>query len=267
MLRKLQVMLLPKHQLKEESHRLIIKEKLVIPSHFQWLGIFSLWKFIGLGSTNCLFFKFAQLFITNKKFQYVGLMNAHRHFVVHKPYGFLSQFITKQTKRRKNKRLLGELFDFPEGIMAIGRLDLKSEGLLFLTTDGKVSEQVRGNSVEKEYYVQLDGLIDQKAIEHIQKGVTIGIDRGKYRTKDCKAKLLETAPDFPERIRRIRGDAHGPTSWLSITIKEGKFRQVRKMTAAVGFPTLRLVRVRIGGEKLTDWTAGSVKEVCSFNLA
>ena len=82
-------------------------------------------------------------------------MENHRHFIIHKPYGFLSQFINNQTKRKK--KLLGELYNFPEGTMAIGRLDVTSEGLLLLTTDGKVSAQVRSKKVEKEYYVQVDG--------------------------------------------------------------------------------------------------------------
>ena len=103
----------------------------------------------------------------------------HQHFILHKPYGYLSQLVNNQI-RRKNKKLLGELYDFPEGTMAIGRLDESSEGLLLLTTDGKVSEQIRSNKVEKEYYVQVDGIIDDIAIEKLQNGVEIGFDGGKY---------------------------------------------------------------------------------------
>ena len=82
----------------------------------------------------------------------------HRHFILNKPYGYLSLFVYNQTGRKKTK-LLGVFYDFPDKTMAIGRLDEKSEGLLFLTTDGKVSEQVRSKSVEKEYYVQVDGYV------------------------------------------------------------------------------------------------------------
>ena len=99
----------------------------------------------------------------------------HRHFVLHKPYGYLSQLINNQN-RRKNKRLLGDLYNFPKGTMAIGRLDETSEGLLLLTTDGKVSEQIRSQKVEKEYYAQVDGIINDKAIIHLQKGIEIGSD-------------------------------------------------------------------------------------------
>lgn len=186
----------------------------------------------------------------------------HRHFIIHKPFGFLSQFINNQTKRKK--KLLGELYNFPEGTMAIGRLDVKSEGLLLLTTDGKVSDYIttRGK-VEKEYYVQVDGTITTKEIEQLKNGVEIGIHGEKYLTKPCKVKTIN-APNFPERSMKIRDDRHGPTSWVSITLQEGKFRQVRKMTSAVGFPTLRLVRVRVGAITLNDLAQGQVKEVTSL---
>ena len=187
----------------------------------------------------------------------------HRHFIVHKPYGFLSQFVYNQNRRR-NKKLLGTLHDFPEGTMSIGRLDETSEGLLFLTTDGKVSEAVRSKKVEKEYYIQVDGIITDEAIKKIQEGVEIGVKTGKYTTLPCNAARLHPAPNFQERSRKIRDERHGPTSWASVTVTEGKFRQVRKMSAAVGFPTLRLVRVRIGNVHLNDLPSGDVMEVDSF---
>lgn len=186
----------------------------------------------------------------------------HRHFLLFKPYGYLSQFIYEL---KRKKKLLGELYDFPEGTMAIGRLDEDSEGLLLLTTDGKVSEQIRSKKVDKEYYVQVDGLITTEAIEQLQKGVEIGFDGGKYITKPCKAFLVSNVPDFGTRAKKIRDERHGPTSWASITVNEGKFRQVRKMTAAVGFPTLRLVRVRIGNVYLQNLKAGEVVEVDKFD--
>ncbi|CAM1350413.1 MULTISPECIES: pseudouridine synthase [Tenacibaculum] len=185
-------------------------------------------------------------------------MLKHRHFIIHKPYGFLSQFINNQTKRKK--KMLGELYDFPEGTMAIGRLDVPSEGLLLLTTNGKVSEQVRSNKIEKEYYVQVDGIISQDAINKLQKGVEIGFNGKKYITKPGKAFSI-VKPNFPDRTQKIRDERHGPTSWIAITITEGKFRQVRKMTAAVGFPTLRLIRVRIGEIFIGNLKPGDVKEV------
>ena len=187
----------------------------------------------------------------------------YQHFLIHKPYGYLSQF---KYELKRNKKLLGELYDFPEGIMAIGRLDEDSEGLLLLTTDGMMSEIVRSKKVEKEYYVQVDGIINQDAIEKLQNGVEIGFNGKKYITRKCEAAILNNNPEFGERGKKIRDDRHGPTSWLTITINEGKFRQVRKMTSAVGFPTLRLVRIRVGNQYLNDLKAGEVLEFSDFEL-
>lgn len=187
-------------------------------------------------------------------------MSIHKHFLIHKPFGYLSQF----TCDLKKKKLLGELSTFPEGIMAIGRLDEDSEGLLLLTTDGKMSENVRSKKVEKEYYAQVDGQITDEAIEMMQQGVEIGIRDVKYQTLPCKAFRLNDDPGFPPRTKKLRDDRHGPTSWVSIILTEGKNRQVRKMTAAAGFPTLRLIRVRVGENKLGDLKPGEVKEVEGF---
>lgn len=182
-------------------------------------------------------------------------MFTHHHFKIYKPYGYLSQFVNNQ-KTRRNKKLLGDLFEFPENTMSIGRLDEDSEGLLLLTTDGKMSEKVRSKEVEKEYFAQVDGEITEEAVSLLQSGLEIGIKKGKFLTQACAAFKLKAVPEFPERSRKVRHERHGPTSWISITLTEGKFRQVKKMTAAVGFPTLRLVRVRIGNERLDDLQSG-----------
>jgi 23S rRNA pseudouridine2457 synthase len=189
-------------------------------------------------------------------------MSRHHHFIIYKPYGYLSQFIYEL---KRPKKLLGELYNFPDETMAIGRLDEDSEGLLLLTTDGMMSEIVRSKKVEKEYYVQVDGIVTQDAIEQLKKGVLIGFDGKKYLTKECNAFIVNEIPNFPKRAKKIRDERHGPTSWLSITINEGKFRQVRKMTSAVGFPTLRLVRVRIGNIHLNNLQAGEVLEIDDFS--
>ncbi|MFD2890798.1 pseudouridine synthase [Flavobacterium chuncheonense] len=187
----------------------------------------------------------------------------HQHFILHKPHGFLSQFVYEL---KRKKRLLGELYPFPEGTMAIGRLDEDSEGLLLLTTDGMMSEIVRGKAVEKEYYAQVDGLITEDALQQLRNGVEIGFKGIRYVTQPCKAEAINKLPSCIGVGRRIRDERHGPTSWVSITVTEGKFRQVRKMTAAVGLPTLRLVRVRIGNTVLEGLETGAVKEVASFDL-
>ena len=189
----------------------------------------------------------------------------HRHFKMYKPYGYLSQFITNQRPGGKHK-LLGEFHDFPETTMAIGRLDKDSEGLLLLTTNGRLSSKITAGNSEKEYYVQLDGEITSEAMNSIRLGVAITIHGKPYTTLPCKAEKLNTRPEFPERARRIRDERHGPTSWISVILTEGKFRQVKKMTAAVGFPTLRLVRVRIGNERLDEMKTGEVREIKNVSL-
>jgi 23S rRNA pseudouridine2457 synthase len=184
----------------------------------------------------------------------------HRHFLLHKPYGYLSQFVCEL----KKKKLLGELFNFPDGIMAIGRLDEESEGLILLTTDGKMSEHIRSKKIEKEYYAQVDGLITEEAMCQLRNGVEIGVRNEKYQTLPCKVNRLLSAPEIAPRTKKIRDERHGPTCWISLTLNEGKVRQARKMTAAVGFPTLRLLRVRIGHFSLGNIQAGEVVEVDSL---
>ncbi|WP_323788951.1 pseudouridine synthase [Psychroserpens sp.] len=184
----------------------------------------------------------------------------HCHFKLFKPYGYLSQFQTN-AKHEINKKFLGDLYDFPEGTMAIGRLDKDSEGLLLLTTDGKVSFDITSSKTDKEYYVQVDGEITEEAILQIEQGVAISHQSETYITKPCKVFRIMQTPNFPERAKKIRDDRHGKTSWISITINEGKFRQVRKMTACVGFPTLRLVRIRVGTMTLEGLKMGDVMEL------
>lgn len=185
------------------------------------------------------------------------------NFIIHKPFGYLSQFVYDE---KRPKKLLGDLYQVPVGTMAIGRLDEDSEGLLFLTTGGKTSQYIRCQSIEKEYHVQLDGEIGDVEIQQLKEGVLIGLKGEKYLTKPCNAFLINQPLVLPERSKAIRDERHGPTSWLSITLTEGKFRQVRKMCAAVGFPVLRLIRVRIGNELLTDVPKEGIKQVTQFKV-
>ncbi len=186
----------------------------------------------------------------------------HHHYKIFKPYGFLSQFVPE---RMKKKKLLGELSNFPDKIMAIGRLDHDSEGLLLLTTDGMMSYKIRDKGIEKEYYVQVDGEITKDAILQLQNGVEITVSGSKYQTLPCKAFAIEGEPELPSRGRNIRDPRHGPTTWVSITLCEGKKRQIRKMTAAIGFPTLRLVRVRIGDIHIDNMNSGDVITLPNFD--
>ena len=183
----------------------------------------------------------------------------HQYYKIYKPYGYLSQFINHQNKR-KNKKLLSELYELSDAIMAVGRLDEKSEGLLLLTTDGTFSHQITSSKIEKEYHVMVDGIINPKLISELARGVEISVNGKDYKTKPCKAEILESSAHVIPRF--VRDEKHGATSWLSLTITEGKFRQVRKMTAKIGLPTLRLVRVRVG-----DYTLDNMQpaEIVSFN--
>ena len=191
-------------------------------------------------------------------------MSEFTHYKLWKPYGYLSQFINNQN-RRKNKKLLSDLVDLQTDIMSIGRLDEKSEGLLLLTNNGKLSQLIRGQKVEKEYWVKVDGVIDQAAVEQLEQGVDISIYGKNYRTLPCDATLVKEQPTIPTH-QKARDPKHGPTSWIKITLREGKFRQVRKMTAAVGFPCLRLVRRRIGNETLDGLQPGKCLPVDEFDI-
>jgi len=158
-----------------------------------------------------------------------------------KPYGVLSQF----TPEAGHLALDG--FGFPAGVYAAGRLDHDSEGALLLTDDGRLIKKLLDpkNEHPRTYLVQVDGQITEEALTKLSKGVVI---KG-YRTKPCVAEMTVPPEDLWERIPPVRYRANIPTSWILLTLIEGKNRQVRHMTAAVGFPTLRLIRVKIG--KLT----------------
>ena len=181
----------------------------------------------------------------------------HKHFLLYKPSGYISQFVYE---KKRTKKKLGELFPFPEGTMAIGRLDENSEGLLMLTTNGLISEEIRSTKYEKEYIVQVDGIITEDAITLLKNGVEIGVKGQRITTKKCEAAIIEK-PSYIGEGYKIRDERHGPTSWITITLTEGKFRQVRKMTAAVGFPTLRLIRVRVGNWMLEGLKVGEVRTI------
>lgn len=191
----------------------------------------------------------------------------HQHFMVHKPYGIMS--ITQVPPHQQNKRGLIELFPFPLGVHPIGRLDEDSEGLLLMTSNSKLMGMVNGAKFEKEYWVQLDGNITQEAIAQMSAGLDLTFKKELVRTKPCLVKKLVEEPLFEPRKPPSRAGNHRPYSWISVVLREGKNRQVRKMTAAVGFPTLRLVRVRIDTITLGDLKVGEVcalPEVIPFSL-
>ncbi len=171
----------------------------------------------------------------------------------HKPYGVLSQF----TKEAPDHHTLAE-FGFPKHVYPIGRLDWDSEGLLLLSNERDWTEWLLNpkNRHERVYHAQVDRVVTPEAIAQLQKGVLIDGEM----TRPAKAKILEN-PGYPERVPPVRFRKTVPTSWLELKLTEGKNRQVRRMTAAVGFPTLRLLRVSIGTIPLGDLAAGKWREL------
>ena len=159
-----------------------------------------------------------------------------------KPFGILSQFTPEAGHRALDE------FGFPAGVYAAGRLDHDSEGALLLTDEGRLIKKLLDPKFEhpRTYLAQVDGQITQEAVNQLKKGVTI---KG-YRTKPCQAEIVNPPDDLWERVPPIRYRANIPTSWVRLTLIEGKNRQLRHMTAAVGFPTLRLIRVQIGNLSL-----------------
>lgn len=162
--------------------------------------------------------------------------------IIYKPFNVLSQFTSQD-----GKQTLKDFFDVPNDVYPVGRLDYDSEGLLVLTNDKKMNHRLLHPSFahEREYWVQVDGEITAAAIQKLSSGVDININGSIHHTLPAKVKRLQS-PVVPERNPPIRFRKNIPDSWISIALTEGKNRQVRKMTASVGFPTLRLIRQRIG---------------------
>lgn len=156
----------------------------------------------------------------------------------------LSQF---SKEAESNKMTLADLGSFPKDVYPVGRLDSDSEGLLILTNDTSLNNKLLDpkNGHERTYLVQVEGNITQSALEELEKGVVIRIKKKEHFTGPAKALKVKIPDWLPERNPPVRYRAEIPTSWVELTVSEGKNRQVRRMTAAVGFPTLRLVRKSI----------------------
>lgn len=181
------------------------------------------------------------------------MSNIKQTYLIYKPYMMLSQF----TQEAPNQITLKDLdANFDKDIYPVGRLDADSEGLLILSNDKSLTDKLLNpkNQHWRTYYVQVDGDITPQAIAELCKGVYIKANKNEapYLTKPAKVEKLDVAAVafLPERNPPVRFRANIPTSWISISLIEGKNRQVRKMTAAVGFPTLRLVRTSIGSWQL-----------------
>ena len=172
--------------------------------------------------------------------------------VFNKPYGVLSQFTPEGRWRG-----LKDFIDLP-GVYVAGRLDADSEGLLLLTRDGRLQARIADPrfKMEKTYWVQVEGVPAEAALESLRRGVALNDGP----TRPARARLIDTPPGLWPRDPPVRIRQSIPTSWIELSIREGRNRQVRRMTAAVGFPTLRLIRAAVGPYSLDGLTQGRWRE-------
>ncbi|MBL8232300.1 MAG: pseudouridine synthase [Bryobacterales bacterium] len=182
-------------------------------------------------------------------------MAAPKHLLFYKPYGVLSQFTDPD---RTGHPTLAQYIPFG-GLYAAGRLDHDSEGLMLLTSDGRVQHRLTDPRFahERTYWVQVERIPDEAALSSLRRSVAIqGV-----RTRPCKVTLLAQEPSVPPRDPPVRFRKSVPTAWIEITLTEGRNRQVRRMTAAVGHPTLRLIRIAIGDWRIEGLEPGQWREV------
>ena len=171
-----------------------------------------------------------------------------------KPYGVLSQF----TPESSPHRTLAD-FGFPRGVYPVGRLDADSEGLLLLSDEANLNDRLLNpaHAHEREYWVEVERVPVSEDLARLARGVVV---QG-HQTRRCEARVLNPQPGMTPRVPPIRVRKSVPTCWISIALTEGRNRQVRRMTAAVGHPTLRLIRMRIGGLVLGDLLPGEWREL------
>ncbi|HTF04882.1 MAG TPA: pseudouridine synthase [Bacteroidia bacterium] len=181
----------------------------------------------------------------------------YSYYLVYKPYGILSQFTPEG-----NKQGLSSFLTLPKDCYPVGRLDADSEGLLLITNDKSLNTRLLDPKEKhpRTYLVQVDGDITEEAVEKLRQGVQIKVDGLPFMTGAAKVEKVEE-PVLPPRNPPVRFRLTVPTSWIKLVITEGKNRQVRHMTAAVGFPTLRLVRSEIGKLDIGQMIPGDLVEM------
>lgn len=187
------------------------------------------------------------------------MINDSIYIAFHKPYGVLSQF----SGENQSETLAN--FNLPKDVYPVGRLDKDSEGLLILSNDGRFIDDMLNpkNDKEKTYWAQVEKIPEESSLEKLRLG-KIKIED--YLTKPAKVKILNPEPNILERIPPIRERKTIPTCWIEITITEGKNRQVRKMTAAINHPTLRLIRMKVGKYSLGDLPLGQWVQIKKSDL-
>lgn len=182
-----------------------------------------------------------------------------RTFAFFKPYGVVSQFTPVG-----GHQSLADFGPFPPEVYPVGRLDWDSEGLLLLTDDNRLKHRLTDPRFEhpRTYLVQVERIPDAAALRRLREGIEVG----GVKTKPAKARLLSEEPPLPPRPVPIRFRKSVPTAWLELTLTEGRNHQVRKMTAAVGHPTLRLVRVKIGTIALEKMKPGDIRKLAGLKI-
>lgn len=181
-------------------------------------------------------------------------MSSPLYIAFFKPYGILSQFTSDNPEETLS------IFNLPEDVYPCGRLDKDSEGLLILSNDGSFIDQLLNPKFDKEkiYWVQVENIPSNESLDKIRKG---GIQIQDYKTKPGSVKILDPQPEMAERNPPVRFRKSIPTCWLEIKISEGKNRQVRRMTASINHPTLRLIRMQVGKHKLGKLRPGEWIEI------
>jgi 23S rRNA pseudouridine2457 synthase len=185
------------------------------------------------------------------------------YFLIYKPFQVLSQFTSTE-----GKLCLKDILHVPTDVYPVGRLDYDSEGLLLITNDKSINQQLLNPlyAHQRTYWVQVDGAITEVALAQLSKGVSINVDGKLYQTKPAKLESLPDTIAVPERNPPIRFRKSIPTSWVAIQITEGKNRQVRKMFAQVGFPVLRLIRAKLGKYSIDHMQPGDCLSLTALEV-
>jgi 23S rRNA pseudouridine2457 synthase len=181
------------------------------------------------------------------------------YFLFFKPYGVLCQFTDGV-----GRKTLKDFGPFPNDVYSVGRLDLDSEGLLLLTNDNGLNHRLTDPKFKhvRSYLAQVEGIPSDGDLRKLREGIMIqGI-----RTRPAEAGLVGKEPDFPDRVPPIRFRKSVPTSWITLTLREGRNRQIRRMTASIGFPTLRLVRTGIGDLTLGQLKVGECRKLTEMEI-
>jgi 23S rRNA pseudouridine2457 synthase len=185
------------------------------------------------------------------------------YFLIYKPFQVLSQFTSTE-----GKLCLKDILHVPTDVYPVGRLDYDSEGLLLITNDKSINQQLLDPlyAHQRTYWVQVDGAITEVALAQLSKGVSINVDGKIYKTKPAKLESLPDTIEVPDRNPPIRFRKSIPTSWVAIQITEGKNRQVRKMFAQVGFPVLRLIRAKLGKYSIDHMQPGDCLSLTALEV-